>query len=84
MESANLTLPESPTEWTAFAGMADREGQEEHKGEKSKWLNDETRHWHHLHRRRVNNTRTLIMKFSAWLGTNGSPSFDMTDTDGRL
>ena len=50
IESANLILPEV----IAVAGMADQEGQEEHKGEESDWPNEETQHWHHLHIRRVN------------------------------
>ena len=53
-ESANLTEPEGPAEGIAFAGMADQEGQGEHKGEESDWMNEETQHCHHLHIRRLN------------------------------
>ena len=52
-ESANLTVPEGPAEGIAFAGMADKEGQGEHKGEESDWPNEETQHRHHLHSRRL-------------------------------
>ena len=53
-EAANQTIPEGAAEGIAFAGMAHYEGQEEHKGEESDWPNEETQHWHHFHRRRVN------------------------------